>query len=504
MSQIVETDGNAERYVIQERIAGGGMGRIYRGVKKGIGGFEKPVVLKQLLPELASNPELVDLFFREAHIHAALEHANIVHIIDLVVSGNDYFIVLEYVRGTDLYRVIKHLRKHSQLLPVPAALYIARELFKALDYAHSKTDEDGRPLGIVHRDISPTNILLSAAGEVKITDFGIARSASDSSGFINVRGKLSYMSPEQAMGKPLDHRTDLYSAAVCTYEMLAGHRPLPSIKNLVDAAFHFDQPIKPLTKVRPTCPRELDDILAQMLSPEPELRPDSAGQILAVLERITNENQLFFSARRLADYLTEILGPDPATWSDTKDYASAGSRSGGIQRQATPRQAKGGAQRGVIGMELTSMHLKRGLQRRGLPSPKGSDPAASPQPPPPVSPEGAVLAAAMRRDPPLPPPPAPPGPPLAVTPGGATVPRAQPQPPNRRATQTPNQPPGGATVPPPPHPSSVRQGLPPAPPPAWHDQTESRSSWITKTALALGLTAIGLLVFWMVVVLAGL
>ncbi len=421
MEDVLTPEVSGESYVILERLSSGGMGRIYRGVKKGAGGFKKPVVLKQLLPEYARDPEVLELFFREAYIHAALEHANIVHIIDFVTSGQDYFIVMEYVRGTDLYHVNKALKSKRDAMPVAMAAFIAREIFKALDYAHTKTDEDGTPLNIIHRDISPTNVLLSGAGEVKITDFGIAHSSQDSSGFVNVRGKIAYMSPEQARGEPLDQRTDIYSAAVCIYEMIAGVRPLPSFRNAKDLERHFHQPIEPLWRVRPTCPRALDELVRQCLAPDPEDRPSNAGEVLARLERIVNENALFFSARRLADFLKKLLGPDPTQWAKQR-AGLLGPRTG---ESAPDAAASGGVgRRGHVGMEVTS--IRHRVARRGLPQPRGGraaarggqrvpGPAGGPPGPPVARVAGGGEPGALA--PPEPPPPPPPPEPALPPPG---------------------------------------------------------------------------------------
>src|SRR5262249_23472244 len=200
-----------DRYVILEYLAEGGMGAIYLGKKLGMGGFEKEVVLKQLLPEFTEQPEFIDLFLREARLSASLDHANIVHTIDLVAAGNDFFIVMEYVRGGDLRTLLKRSKRRGREWKPEGALFIGREILGALAYAHAKTGPEGKPLNLIHRDVSPSNILLSSNGEVKLTDFGIAKANTHRSVFYRVKGKIGYMSPEQARGEKLDHRADLYS-----------------------------------------------------------------------------------------------------------------------------------------------------------------------------------------------------------------------------------------------------------------------------------------------------
>ena len=213
----------SRKYRIERYLAEGGMGAIYVGKKIGPGGFEKEVVLKQLLPEFTSRPEFRDLFFREAKISGTLDHQNIVRTFDLVNSNDRLFIVMEYVRGADL-RTIAWRARRRKPLSVPAILHVALEILAGLGYAHSRRSPSGEPLGIIHRDLSPSNILCSGEGEVKLSDFGIAKAVTYSSVFYRVRGKVGYMSPEMARNQPIDARSDLFSLGVSIYETLIGER----------------------------------------------------------------------------------------------------------------------------------------------------------------------------------------------------------------------------------------------------------------------------------------
>ncbi len=255
------------------------MGAIYIGKKLGPGGFEKEVVLKQLLPEYTSRPEFRDLFFREAKISATLDHANIVHTFDLVESDESLFIVMEYVRGVDLRTIVRRAKLRRRELAPAAALHITLEVLAGLAYAHNRRNTtSGASLAIIHRDVSPSNILCSAQGEVKLSDFGIAKAATHSSTFYRVRGKVGYMSPEQARNEEIDHRTDLYSVAVCLYEALTAERLFVGDLS-TPAEVLYGQPIVPPSQKRKVLPKALDAVLATALAPKPERSLSGCGRV---------------------------------------------------------------------------------------------------------------------------------------------------------------------------------------------------------------------------------
>lgn len=211
-------------YILMERIATGGMAELFKAKKKGVEGFEKVVAIKRILPHLSGNEEFITMFIDEAKVVAGLTHPNIVQIFDLGRIGHDYYIAMEYVEGKDLRTVMKKAREREQTLPIPVACLIASRLLAALDYAHRAKDSAGRFLNIVHRDVSPQNVLISYDGDIKLTDFGVAKAAIKAHQTVSgaLKGKLLYMSPEQAWGKPVDHRSDIFSVAVILYELLAG------------------------------------------------------------------------------------------------------------------------------------------------------------------------------------------------------------------------------------------------------------------------------------------
>ncbi|HEY4184317.1 MAG TPA: serine/threonine-protein kinase [Polyangia bacterium] len=313
MRSVAPRESAARRYRIEKYLTEGGMGAIYLGKKMGSGGFQKEVVLKQLLPEYTSRPEFRDLFFREAKISATLDHANIVHTFDLVESDQSLFIVMEYVRGADLRTILRRARQRQRELSPAAAIHIALEILTGLTYAHARRGRDGHSLNIIHRDVSPSNIICSVQGEAKLSDFGIAKASTHSSVFYRVRGKVGYMSPEQARSQPIDHRCDLYSLAVCLYESLSGERLFVGDLN-TPADEIYGHTILPISQKRPGLPRALDVVLARALAPDIADRHQSGAELSDALRTVAHKTGLAFSAPELAAHLREILGSDTDRW----------------------------------------------------------------------------------------------------------------------------------------------------------------------------------------------
>jgi eukaryotic-like serine/threonine-protein kinase len=308
-----------DRYVVLEHLSEGGMGAIYVGKKMGAGGFEMEVVLKQLLPEFTQQEEFIDLFLREAKLSATLDHANIVHTIDLVTAGGEYFIVMEYLPGGDLRTLLKRAKRRGKRFSPAAAIYISREILSALSYAHSKRDFDGNPLKLIHRDVSPSNVLVSNSGEVKLTDFGIAKAATHTSLFYKVKGKIGYMSPEQAKSESLDHRSDLYSLAVCMYEILTGERLFVHAGLTTSADEIYSQQVPQVSKKVSGLPPDFDAIMAKALALSADKRYQTAGELQEALMRCAHRNGLLMSAPELATELRDACGPPDAWRGDDDD-----------------------------------------------------------------------------------------------------------------------------------------------------------------------------------------
>src|SRR5262249_7383107 len=214
------------RYTILRKIADGGTAEIFLAKQHGVHGFEKMVVLKRIFPALYADPQFRHLLVDEAHVAMSLNHSNIVQVLDLGDSEGRYFLALELVDGWTLDKILRRAKAAGVPFPPALALYVTAEVCRALAYAHTKM-RDGKPLGIVHRDISPHNVLLSADGEVKLTDFGIAKAQNKKEHSLGniIKGKISFMSPEQASGAELDARTDLSSVGTMLYVMITRRLP---------------------------------------------------------------------------------------------------------------------------------------------------------------------------------------------------------------------------------------------------------------------------------------
>ena len=255
------------------------MGEIFLAYTEGPGGFRKQVVIKRMMPHLSREPEFVTRFIDEANIVVSLTHGNIVPVFDMGEVDGDYFIAMEYIPGRDLRDILKCYGEQGDVIPTPIGIYVITEICKGLAYAHKKVDSEGHPLGIIHRDIKPSNILVSREGVVKLTDFGIAKAVSRLGRSITGRlqGKFCYMSPEQAAGKSVDHRTDIFSLGTVAYQVLAGARPFDAESDLAILDLVRAAEVPPPSSLNPALPEELDEILLKALSRDPDARYQDAS-----------------------------------------------------------------------------------------------------------------------------------------------------------------------------------------------------------------------------------
>lgn len=303
------------RYVLLERIAVGGMAEIFRAKAPGLGGFEKILAIKRLHPRYSQDAEFIDMLIDEARITAELVHSNIGQIFDLAKVEDHYFIAMEFVDGPDLYRIMKKMRELKRRLPLDAAAHIAMEAAAGLDFAHRKRDRHGNPLNIVHRDVSPQNVLVSFEGEVKLIDFGIAKAAvrahETEAGII--KGKFYYMSPEQARGEVLDHRTDVFSLGIVLYEMVTGELLYKDDDEITLLSQVRRAEVEPPSHIRPEIPKRLEDIIMRALSRDRGERYPSAQHLQRDLARFLRQYNSNFSRSSLVKLMQDIYAGTAST-----------------------------------------------------------------------------------------------------------------------------------------------------------------------------------------------
>ncbi len=298
-------------YILEEKIATGGMAEIFKAKRKGVEGFEKTVVVKRILPSVAEDREFIDMLIDEAKIASQLSHPNIVQIFDLGKKEGSYFIAMEYVHGKDLRTILKTLSSRGRLLPFELSAYIGMKICDALYYAHNKKDSSGRPLKIVHRDVSPQNILISYDGDVKLTDFGVAKASTKLHQTVagQIKGKMLYMSPEQSKGsKEVDFRSDIYSLGCVLFEMITGKKLFMADSEMaVLEKVQKGKIVKP-TKLNPEVPAQLESIVLKALKPRPSERYQSALEMKKDLEKfILSRRKTIPDNHELSLFMAELF-----------------------------------------------------------------------------------------------------------------------------------------------------------------------------------------------------
>ena len=300
------------RYQIIRSFAKGGMAELYLARQTGAAGYQKIVALKRVLPHLANEDTFLRMFLNEAKLAAGLDHSNIVHVLDFGSEGEEHFMVMEYVHGRSVLHILRESARKGGL-PIAAALTIVSEVAAALHYAHERVGTNGRPLGLVHRDVSPSNVLVSFDGDVKLVDFGIAKAtahqtlATRSSA---IKGKLAYMAPEQARGQDLDRRADIFALSAVTYELCTGRRCFVApgefaLLNRVAAA-RYDRP----SSFDPAFPRDLEAIIMKGLSRTPTGRFGSARELQIAIEEFAATQGHRLSRVGLSELMRELFGEE--------------------------------------------------------------------------------------------------------------------------------------------------------------------------------------------------
>ncbi len=296
-------------YELVRLLATGGMAEVFLARQRGFEGFEKHVVVKRIRPNLAKEPELVRMFINEARVVARLNHPNIVQIYNLGAQGKTYFIAMEYVEGRDLRSVMRQCFELSLQIPVGVACRIAIEAASALDHAHKRTWANGKPMGIVHRDVTPDNILIADAGTVKLVDFGVAK-VKDSGGEETeagvLKGKYAYMSPEQASGRPIDHRTDVFALGVVLHEMLVGQRLFKRESDMATLRAVQEAEVPAPSSLVKSLPKALDAIVLRALERKASKRFSDALELQVALDRFLVSQQVPSSSSLVAQFLREL------------------------------------------------------------------------------------------------------------------------------------------------------------------------------------------------------
>ncbi len=350
------------KYQLVKKLATGGMAEVWLARQTGIEGFNRHIVVKRILAHLAEDPEFVAMFLQEARIASRFNHPNIAQIYDLGEQNGTYFIAMEFIHGEDLGRIMRRAWSTGQWVARPLAIRIVADAAAGLYFAHSRVDEQGRPLRIVHRDISPQNILVSFDGSVKLVDFGIAKAADQVSNTKSgaIKGKFAYMAPEQAGGKPLDSRTDIFALGLVLYELITGVRPLKRDSEIATLQAALECAIETPSAVAEV-PTSLDDVVMRALAKDPEERYRDGRQFQMALEQyLVQEGTVATSVQvselmetLFADRLREearIGAPAPSTESSVSNPVAAPAqpsyeKPGNTDVASNPGQPENGAPR---------------------------------------------------------------------------------------------------------------------------------------------------------------
>lgn len=312
MRQPIQEGGRLGRYQLITRLATGGMAEVWLGRATGVKGFQKTIVLKTILPHLADDPDFLRMFVDEALLAAALNHPNIVQIFDLGQIGETYFIAMEYILGKTMRQVQRLLRKQRKVMPPWLVLRAVVSLCDALYYAHNKRGDDGRLLGVVHRDVTPENIMISFSGVTKVVDFGIAKAstAANITRAGKIKGKLSYLAPEQIVraGKaPADRRSDIYSVGVVLYEMLTGVRPFRAPNDMALLLKIPKEEPTPPSEIARWVPSRLSDIVMRAMVKDPRDRYQDAAELSEDLEAFLTSVGTYPTERHISGYMCKLF-----------------------------------------------------------------------------------------------------------------------------------------------------------------------------------------------------
>lgn len=300
------------KYYLIDKVAVGGMAEVFRAKTFSHGGFEKLQIIKRILQHLSDNREFVDMFIDEAKISVLLQQPNIVQTYDFGKIRDNYFIAMECVEGKDLKGILRKLAERRKLLPIEYAVYVCHEVCKGLDYAHKKANLRGEPLGIVHRDMSPSNVLVAYSGEIKIADFGIAKAEisiyNTKDGVL--KGKFEYMSPEQASGQPIDCRSDIFAVGIMLHEMLTGRRLFKTDSEIKTLEKIKAADVRPPSDTNPNVPARLDEIVMRALARDPSDRYADARELQTDLLEFMYPSTPDLTRESLGHFMGELFSAE--------------------------------------------------------------------------------------------------------------------------------------------------------------------------------------------------
>jgi serine/threonine protein kinase len=416
-----------QRYQVIERIAAGGMAEVYRGESAGIEGFRKQVAIKRVLPKLSQNREFIHMFLDEARLCAYLSHSKCVQVFDIGQAAGAHFIVMEFVDGADLQGVLEHLQRTGQQMPVEVACLIAMQVCEGLHYAHDAQDHNGEPLGIVHRDISPHNVLMTRFGEVKLVDFGLAKASSHLTADEEdiVKGKFGYLAPEVTLGQGADRRVDIFAAGILLWEMLAGRRLFKGETDLETFKQVQAAVIPDMRRIRGDVGEEVAYVLAKSLARDREQRYGHAGEFAKDLSIVLDRLRKPVTYQDISKLVIATAGERSKKKKKTEQRDAAGVvgdlildalhdfSGGGAEAAATSLGTRGMASAGTGAdfVNPSEWGLDALFDEAPVPAPSPpktaqapvppSAQSAPPKPPAPASPP-APAAAAQRARPPAP------------------------------------------------------------------------------------------------------
>ena len=296
------------------------MAELFLARTKGPNGFEKVVALKRILPKYTERQRYISLFCDEARLAASLNHANIVQVYDIGLDSGAYFFAMEYLHGQDLRSVLHRAWREGEKMPLQFAVQIATQVAAALHYAHEMKRPDGSLVDIVHRDVSPSNIIVTYDGAVKLLDFGVAKAATRTvkTRTGTLKGKISYMSPEQAKGAPVDRRSDIFSLGIVLWEMVTTSRLFRGENDLATLQLIINVPPKKPSEARPDCPPELERIILKALTQDITNRYQTADEMLRDLENFQRDADIGPSPTALSVYVSELFAPEITSWNEAK------------------------------------------------------------------------------------------------------------------------------------------------------------------------------------------